>query len=129
MTLPRYDQRKGVDQVVASFQAEGLQSATEAETPKGGGPRCVLSYSFPTNVEKPYRYMFTTLQQRAKALDDHLVELSEEIVQKRGDTGDDAMLAPLESVNVARQDVVCSIGRICNEVCLSIHSLLPRMLH
>jgi hypothetical protein len=57
--------------------------------------------------------MFTTLEERAKILDDQLVTMGEEIMESCLG-GDD--VAELEAVGVPRQDKVTCVGRICNEV-------------
>ena len=75
--------------------------------------RCLISLDFPTNVTQAYRHMFTTLEERARILDDHLASMGEDIVDFLGSEG----VAELEAVGVPRQELVTCVGRICNEVC------------
>ena len=74
--------------------------------------------------------MFTTMQERSAALESHLVDMSQNIIDKlypdKGDMGaaedekaNQNDVSPLEQVNVPRQDMVCCVGRICNEVSFS----------
>ena len=110
VNLPTYGERMNAGQVLVTFNPQDLEPAEPATT-----HRCVVSSSFPTNVEKPYRHMFTTLEERANALDQHLTNMGEMLVE-RYEIGKDDGIAPLEAVGVPRQDKVCCIGRVCNEV-------------
>ena len=62
------------------------------------------------NVSQRYRFMFTTLEERARALDRHLLKLQEQMCQVVGITEDD-----LQPVGVPSQDMVWVCGRICCE--------------
>ena len=123
--MPKYVERTGVGEVVTSFVSSNISkksddaaaAPSEASRPPN---KCTISSTFPTNITKPYRHMFTTLQERAQALEDHLVDMGNAIIAKHGirensDDGADNGIAPLEAVNVPRQETVCCIGRICNE--------------
>ena len=138
----KYGERTNVGQTVATYNPSNLAnyavSATD-DMEDGPNPRCTIDSTLDgtaDNITKPYRYMFTPLEDRARALDDHLVGLGEEIMErfdikaetakkagasnkvddaKEGDA--DKAIAPLEAVGVPRQEAVCCIGRICNEVC------------
>jgi DNA polymerase alpha subunit B len=117
---PKYAERVGVGEVVASFQPQSLPVVNLSAMDSRRPTKCVISSSFPTNVTKPYRHMFSTIQDRAHALDDHLAALKAAIIQQHGirETCEDSIentIAPLEAVYVPRQDKVCCIGRICNE--------------
>ena len=114
VNLPSYGERKNAGQVMVSFNPNDLPAISVAET--AAKKKCVISTSFPTNVVKPYRHMFTTLEERARALDDHLVTMGDVMVE-RYQIGKDNGIAEVEAVGVPRQDEVCCIGRICNEVC------------
>lgn len=123
-SLPKYGERQGSGKVVATFNPNKLE-ATEPTATSKSIPKCNVSTEFATNVQEPYRHMFTPLEERAKALDQHLVELGEEIVERYGlgkqDEENETGIAGLEAVGVPRQDMVCCIGRICNAVsCSSI---------
>lgn len=114
VNIVAYGERTNAGQVLVTFNPNDLP-ASEATGEVSKTQRCVVSSSFPTNVEKPYRHMFTTLEERANALDFHLNKLGEAMV-KRYDIGKDDGIAALEAIGVPRQDEVCCIGRICNEV-------------
>lgn len=107
----KYENRTGAGQVVSTFAAQKLVSA--AEVRPLSRPKCSISYDFETNRTEAYRCMFTTTEQRASALDRHLEETGNRIVEKYqlGQTED---VAPLEGVGIPRPDEVCCIGRICN---------------
>lgn len=113
LNLPKYSERTGVNKVVASCNPNNLPAVVTSESVK---TKCVISSNFETNVIEPYRHMFTTLEERAHALDHHLVQLGNEITKRYGISDGENDIAPLEAVNVPRQDKVCCIGRICNEV-------------
>lgn len=110
--LPSYGERKNAGQVIVTFNPNDLPAIT---TIKSSSLRCEVSASFPTNVKKPYRHMFTTLEERSNALDRHLVKMGDEMIE-RYEIGKDDGIAALEAVGVPRQDTVCCIGRVCNEV-------------
>jgi hypothetical protein len=120
-TLPKYGERKEAGKVVVTFNPNKLE-ATESSsaTPASSSPKCNVSTEFVTNVQEPYRHMFTPMEERAKALDQHLVDLGEVMVERYGlgkqDEENETGIAGLEAVGVPRQDVVCCIGRICNAV-------------
>ena len=79
------------------------------------------------NITKRYRHMFTTMDDRATALEKHLVQMKDAIVndigneinennsnkEKNNENGEGP--APFEEVNVPRQDPSTCIGRVCNE--------------
>jgi hypothetical protein len=60
--------------------------------------------------------MFTTLEDRALALEAKLHVLGEQIIEKHGIGSGDNDIAPLAEVGVPGHDKGCYIGRICNEV-------------
>jgi hypothetical protein len=123
-TLPKYGERKEAGKVVVTFNPNKLE-ATESSsvTPVSSSPKCTVSTDFVTNVQEAYRHMFTPLEERAKALDQHLVDLGEIMVERYGlgkqDEDNETGIAGLEAVGVPRQDKVCCIGRVCNAVCES----------
>jgi hypothetical protein len=131
-TLPKYGERKEAGKVVVTFNPNKLE-ATESSSAiqTSSSPKCNVSTDFATNVQEPYRHMFTPLEERAKALDQHLVDLGEVMVERYGlgkqDEENETGIAGLEAVGVPRQDVVCCIGRICNAVRESIHKCIERM--
>lgn len=109
--LPKYKERTRVGEIVASYNPSGFDPI--AASIKHG--QCVVSAD-DQNIRKPYRHMFTAMEERASALDNHLVELGNEIVSQHGIGNGENGIAPLEQVNVPRQDKICCVGRICNEV-------------
>lgn len=116
--LPKYSERTNAGKVLVTYNPNQLEAASSS---KRSTPKCSISYDFPTNVKKPYRHMFTTVQERAKALDRHLVELGVHMMERYGiqeatDETSETGIAPLEAVGVPRQDAICCIGRICNSV-------------
>jgi hypothetical protein len=113
VNLPKYSERTGVDKVVASYNPNHLDPATDDAA---SSELCVISTDFDSNVKKVYRHMFTTLDERAQVLDDQLVRMGDHIIKKYGIGQGENGIAPLEAVNVARQDMVCCVGRVCNEV-------------
>lgn len=113
VNLPVYNERTEAGKIVLSFNPRNL--ARSAAT-LANSSRCTISTDFPTNVTKPYRHMFTPLEERARVLDEHLVAMGEEMVDRYA-IGQDEGIAELEAVAVPRQDKICCLGRICNEVC------------
>ena len=126
-TLPKYGERKDVGKVVVTFNPNKLEAteSTSATTPVSSAPKCTVSTDFVTNVQEPYRHMFTPLEERAKALDQHLVDMGEVMVERYGlgkqDEDNETGIAGLEAVGVPRQDMVCCIGRVCNAVGASMN--------
>ena len=60
------------------------------------------------NVDKKYRYMFTTLPERARALDQRLTKMAGEMEKKYG-------MDNVSAVGVPCTEEVQVVGRICNE--------------
>lgn len=108
--LPSYNDRTRVGQIVASFNPTGLPPIA----PNTKSVNCVISQD-DQNLRKSYRHMFTTMEERSRALEDHLTTLSNEIISLHGISDGENGIAPLEQVNVPRQDKVTCVGRICNE--------------
>jgi DNA polymerase alpha subunit B N-terminal len=132
---PKYNERTGAGKVMQTFNPSNLEAAAvESTSSRNGGPKCRISYDgFDTNVKSSYRHMNTPLEERAVALDQHLVDLGQAMVERYGlagkevNDGEDeqaggdtstetAGIASLEAVGVARQEKVCCLGRICNAV-------------
>ena len=115
--LPTYDDRQKAGQVAASFNPKEWP-AIQASTAPPSQHRCVVdAKSFEgTSVTAPYRHMFTAISERAQALEDRLQHLSREIIDKYGISNGENGIAPLEQVNIPRQEAVTCVGRICNEV-------------
>jgi hypothetical protein len=114
VVLPQYNQRTRVGEVVASYHPAGLPPMTKEGA--RNSRRCVISSEEFNNVKKPYRHMFTTIEERATALEKQLTTLGNEIVETYGISDGENGIAPLEQVNVPRQEKICCVGRICNEV-------------
>lgn len=82
-------------------------------SPRSGGKRCDVKLTEPEifdNVLERYRFMFTTLEERARALDDHLLELQTDMCHAVGLKEED--LAP---VGIPSPESVWVCGRVCNE--------------
>ena len=112
----KYEERQGVGTVVATYQGDLVTATTTTPRTAASEPRCRIAWKedFPTNVQKPYRHLFTPLATKAKALDrqlDRWLEIFQESYAfGQGD------LAPLEAVGVPRQELVCCVGRVCSSV-------------
>lgn len=121
-TPPKYEERTGAGKVVLTFNPNDLKPTITTDQPASQQPKCGINYQqFDTNIQKPYRHLFTTMDDRAKALDQHLVRLEDILMErynigKEGETEgtDENAIAPLEGVGIPRQDKICCIGRICN---------------
>lgn len=116
-TMPEYSSREGVGEVVASFRPNGVTQLRRAAKQSNTKRRCEISVEEKcTNLRKPYRSMFTPPDVRASCLEKQLVNQGNELIEHlgigKGENGD----LQLERVNVSRQDKVCCVGRICNEV-------------
>jgi len=146
LVLPKYEERTKVGLVISSYP--GNRSGNSSSNTQNGRRRCVITTmagkttSTGTeenvneeegthnvtrfNITKPYRHMFTTMDDRAIALEKHLVQMKDAIVKDIGnerkedsneekDNEKDEGPAPFEEVNVPRQDPSTGIGRVCNE--------------
>ncbi|CAB9500782.1 polymerase alpha subunit B [Seminavis robusta] len=127
-TPPKYEERAGAGKVILTFNPNDLKpTTTAADSNTTTTPKCSIAYQqFDTNVTaQPHRHLFTTMEDRAKALDKHLVQLEDIMMERYNIKGkddddtpmmmeDEAEIAPLEAVAVPRQDKICCIGRICN---------------
>lgn len=138
----KYEERQGAGSVVSTLNAN--LAATGATAPLAK-PRCRIAWNNTTtattnnnndqaidellaasNVQAPYRHMFTTVEHKARALEAHLNELSALFqTQYAFGQGD---LAALEAVGVPRQEMVCCLGRICNSVGLGLERGLFSLL-
>jgi DNA polymerase alpha subunit B N-terminal len=114
--LPKYDERAKVGQLVASFNPKDWPAIVATSSPIDH--RCfVRTDKFDnSNVAEPYRHMFTAISDRAQALENHLQKMGKNIIEKYGISDGENGIAPLEQVNIPRQETVCCVGRICNEV-------------
>eukprot|EP00978_Attheya_sp_CCMP212_P025673 scaffold83048_cov56-Attheya_sp.AAC.3 len=124
--LPLFSERPNVGSVVATYNPHKLPALEKDGTTTR---LCEVEYDqFDTNVMGPYRYMFSPLEDRVKALDDRILEMGQEMQDQFGlkpkETNNDTNnnddnhgdeVAPMQAVGVPGQDGVCCIGRICNE--------------
>jgi len=133
-----YDERTNVGEVVESYNPRNFpewdpssyhSTTTSSSSAAGWRRRCVVSLleeersAQATAGPGRYRYMFTPPEERAKALDAHLVEIGDIMKERYGLRGEEEgeageagkTIAPLEAVGVPRQAKVCCIGRICND--------------
>ena len=135
--LPKYEERTKVGHVVVSYPA-GNHSENNTNPSNAGQRLCVLTTKSlgddnengqgvddvtRYNITESYRHMFTTLEDRANALQRQLVRTKEAIVEdiesermnkNKNETTDD-VVASFEEVNVPRQHPSTCVGRICNE--------------
>jgi hypothetical protein len=152
--LPKYEDRTKVGQVLVSYPTKGatISKAATSDDDRHQHCKCVIRTCTTNdatagghggdigrfNITKPYRHMFSTMEDRAMALEQHLVSRKEAIIEQHGlmkggehhhhhdhhhmaadesnDHNTNGVMAPLEEVNVPRQDKLTCIGRICNEV-------------
>jgi hypothetical protein len=129
---PAFSERKDSGKVVAAFNPKNLPVPTpQSAGPQSAGPqsdgtattavaRCFVDYElYDTNVQEPYRHMFTTLEERSRQLD-AMIQEKQELYSERYDFGSETF-AELEAVGIPRQEPVCCIGRICNAVRTACH--------
>ena len=126
LLLPSYNERQGAGNVVTVFNPNNLPSTTTR--PSDSKHRCVVSAPYDTNVKKPYRHMFTPIEERARVLDDQLANMTEEMMETFGIGKESSNRAELEAVGVPRQEKICCVGRICNEVTIAQHWFGKRVL-
>jgi hypothetical protein len=121
--LPKYEERIKVGSVAASFNPKDWPAIAPAPSSTGKHRCAIDTQDFAThNITEPYRHMFTAISDRAEALEGQLQSTGQQIVEKYGISDGENGIAPLEQVNIPRQEAVCCVGRICNEVraeCLS----------
>ncbi len=105
---PSYSHRQGSGAVVATFSNLTLANTSPLSEPTISK---VDSSAFSSwNISSDFRYGYTSLKERAAALDYQLCKLSSQIVLNR--------LPPeaiVEPVGVPQQQPVYCIGRVCNE--------------
>lgn len=116
LNMPKYNERKNAGKVLVKFNPENLPKLESSGDCK---IKCEIKTEFETNVTKPYRFMFTPLEEKSKVLDEHLISFGEEIMEKFNNE------AEIEAVGVPRQEKVTCVGRICNEVSCLIPSSQP----
>lgn len=115
-STPKYEERSKAGHVDVSFNPKRWPAFSV--TSPAVTHRCVIdSKGIPhsKNITEHYRHMFSTLSDRAQALENHLVYLGQQIIEKHGISNGENGFAPLEQIIAPRQDVVCCVGRICNE--------------
>jgi hypothetical protein len=141
--LPLYEERTKVGQVIVAYPSNRTSTTNNRNTTLGS--RCIISTTNDNigkyNVAKPYRHMFTTMEDRAMALEQLLVEQKVAIIGHHGlstteysnnsntnDNDEDltGIFAPLEEVNVPRHEKVTCIGRICNEVGVFLYEFMEQ---
>ena len=129
--LPKYEERTKVGHVVVSYPAGSvIEKKTDSKQ-----RRCILTTKCGeetnkdddvtrNNIKEPYRHMFTTLEDRANALERQLVRTKTAIIEdiekkrmnKKNQAGaSDEVETSFEEVNVPRQHPSTCVGRICNE--------------
>lgn len=114
--LPKYEERPKAGQVVLTYNPK------EFPPMKHSAPvekfRCVVSAKDfeESNTNSSYRHMFTTIEDRSEALEKRLTTMGKRLIERHGISDGSNGIAPLEQLNVPRQDTICCVGRICNEV-------------
>ena len=103
-----YEQRKGAGTHAFTFNPGNRSAIVPSDEISSLEPCTNIRLYGNHNVETPYRYMFTTLEQRAKALDDHLLKLQNAFFDNEG-------MDNYEAIGVPKQETVSVIGRVCNE--------------
>jgi DNA polymerase alpha subunit B len=107
--VPLYADRKNVGQVIAHYNSN--LSIANPDIIKTHQPTLLYDEEhFPTNVQSKYRFMFTTLEERARALDDHLTMMSRDMKQRFG-----LEMKNITPVGIPSTDEVTVVGRVCNE--------------
>jgi len=102
---PLYADRSNSGQVTAHFNTN-LPSRDAIEAIPF---RAILDINcFNSNVKSKYRFMFTTLQERAKALDDRLTNMGAEMITAFN-------MGDVTPVGVPNADKIKTIGRVCND--------------
>jgi DNA polymerase alpha subunit B N-terminal len=110
---PAFSERKDSGKVIAAFNPKNLP--VPSARPAGTTRRCTVDFErYDTNVNRPYRHMFTTLEERSRQLD-VMIQEKQELYSERYDFGSETF-AELEAVGIPRQETVCCVGRICNAV-------------
>eukprot|EP00980_Cylindrotheca_fusiformis_P026218 scaffold15514_cov129-Cylindrotheca_fusiformis.AAC.26 len=108
--LPIFEERTRIGEVVASYNSTAFTSTASRKK----RVQCIIQQDI-QNIRKPYRHMFTAMEERAAVLESQLIDLGNQIVAQYGIGDGENGIAPLEQVNVPRQERVCCVGRICNE--------------
>jgi DNA polymerase alpha subunit B len=114
-STPSYNERQNSGAVVSSHNPNlemrgAFQRATQAANILG--MRCEISTRVEEceNITQRYRYMFTTLDERARSLDKQLLSLQEQMCEEAHINPDD-----IQPIGVPSQTDVWVSGRICCE--------------
>ena len=129
--LPKYEERTKSGHVVVSYPAGSvIEQKTDSKqrrcilTTKGAEETSKDDDVTRNNIKETYRHMFTTLEDRANALERQLVRTKTAIIEdiekermnkKNQPNAGDEVEASFEEVNVPRQHPSTCVGRICNE--------------
>lgn len=109
---PLYKDRRDIGKEVLVFNNPLVDNV---DAPPADQPRCNVSHRHTTsNVSRPYRHLFTVLEEQSLQLNQMIEEKTNEFSEKF-DFGSE-QIAALGAVGVPLQDTVCCIGRICNVV-------------
>lgn len=123
--LPKYEDRKMVGRVVASYRPN--KNSETLATGLWSRGRYILSTNNDEksgehltrfNIIKPYRHMFTTTEDRSTALEKDLVQKKDFIMKDMMNMNENEkkpFVGIIEEVNFPRQDLSTFVGRICNE--------------
>jgi DNA polymerase alpha subunit B len=108
-----YGSRKGQGHIVCSYIPKQSPFSAESLPPPVAVPRrcqVICDHEDFANVPHPFRFMFTTLDERALALERHLLLLQERMCMAHGIVEDS-----LQPVGIPSQDIVWCCGRICSD--------------
>jgi DNA polymerase alpha subunit B len=106
-----YEQRQNAGQsVVTMNQALGMRGQFEPSDRQPLGMRCIVDDNDVDfeNVKQRYRYMFTSLDERSRALDKQLIRMQEAMCEMASISPED-----LQPVGIPSQETVWVCGRIC----------------
>lgn len=107
---PKFSQRHDKGRVLTTFNEQlSVRGPFENSTRKPFGMRCVLLEDEACdNVNQRYRFMYTSLEERARSLDKHLLRLQSDMCQFANIDEKD-----LQPVGLPSQETVWIAGRIC----------------
>lgn len=112
-TAGAYAKRTNAGQVVTATNTKlPIRGAFEPSEAKPLGQRCSVTVNSTDfqNISTRYRYMYTTLDERARALDKHLLHLQSKMCETARIPEE-----VLQPVGIPSQDTVWVCGRICCE--------------
>jgi DNA polymerase alpha subunit B len=113
LSAAKYKSRTNSGQIVASHNHEqGFRGEFEPSSAKPIGLTCRIQCQTEDfeNIKDRYRYMYTTLEERMRALDRHLLKLQNDMCEMANIPKEN-----LQRVGIPSPEVVWVCGRICCE--------------